>query len=176
MKTLLAVALLSTLASASFAQESGLPPECGTPHDMGGTTDMAMTPVDEAHAALAAGMGKMHADMDAGIMAEDIDVAFVCGMIPHHQGAIDMARAVIQYGDDPWTKELAQNIITAQEDEIAQMKDGVRLINFARGGIIDEIALANAVRSGKVAGVIVAQDGRKGPQDKLTLPPKSLSK
>jgi D-3-phosphoglycerate dehydrogenase / 2-oxoglutarate reductase len=39
--------------------------------------------------------------------------------------------------------------------EIAQMKDGVRLINVARGGIIDEIALANAVRSGKVAGAAI---------------------
>ena len=135
MKTLLAAALFSTLASASFAQESGLPAECGAPHDMGGsTTDMSMPPSDEAHAALAAGMGKMHADMDAGIMAEDIDVAFVCGMIPHHQGAIDMARAVIQYGDDPWTKELAQNIITAQEDEIAQMKEWLKANAKGHGG------------------------------------------
>ena len=79
-------------------------------------------------------MDKMHADMDAGMMAEDIDVAFVCGMIPHHQGAIDMAKAVIQYGDDPWTKELAQNIITAQEAEIAQMKDWLKANAPAHAG------------------------------------------
>jgi len=127
MKTLFAAALLSALASASFAQDSGLPPECGTPHDMGGsTTEMAMPPADEAHAALAGGMGKMHADMDAGSMDGAIDVAFVCGMIPHHQGAIDMAKAVIQYGNDPWTKELAQIIITAQEGEIVQMKEWLK--------------------------------------------------
>jgi uncharacterized protein (DUF305 family) len=127
MKTLLAAALFSTLATAAFAQDMGLPPECGAPHDMGSSTmEMPMAPADEAHAALAAGMDKMHADMNAGMMAEDIDVAFVCGMIPHHQGAIDMAKAVIQYGDDPWTKELAQKIITAQEAEIAQMKEWLK--------------------------------------------------
>ncbi|MND06342.1 hypothetical protein D3C83_276540 [compost metagenome] len=64
--------------------------------------------------------------MMVGMTAGDIDVAFVCGMIPHHQGAIDMAKAVIQYGDDAWTKELAQQIITAQEAEIAAMKDWLK--------------------------------------------------
>ena len=38
-------------------------------------------------------------------------------------GAIDMARAELQYGDDPWVKQLAQGIIAAQEKEIAEMKD-----------------------------------------------------
>jgi uncharacterized protein (DUF305 family) len=136
MKTLLAAALLSTFATAAIAQDTGLPPECGTAHEMSSDTsamDMSM-PGDEAHQALAAGMDKMHADMDAGMMAEDIDVAFVCGMIPHHQGAIDMAKAVIQYGDDPWTKELAQNIITAQEAEIAQMKDWLKANAPAHAG------------------------------------------
>jgi uncharacterized protein (DUF305 family) len=76
---------------------------------------------DEAHAALMAGMDRMNADMMAGGMAADIDVAFICSMIPHHRGAIDMARAVIRYGDDPWAKALAEQIIAAQEQEIADM-------------------------------------------------------
>jgi uncharacterized protein (DUF305 family) len=44
-------------------------------------------------------------------------------MIPHHQGAIDMARAELSYGDDAWVKQKAQQIIDAQEIEITQMLD-----------------------------------------------------
>jgi uncharacterized protein (DUF305 family) len=63
----------------------------------------------------------MHPAMAEGVMAADPDVAFVCGMIPHHQGAIDMAKVVLQYGKDPWVKQLAQNVIDAQSKEIAEM-------------------------------------------------------
>jgi sporulation protein YlmC with PRC-barrel domain len=49
----------------------------------------------------------------------------------------------------------------------------IELENGGRGEIEDVVV---NLGSGKVTGVIVAQDGRKGPQDKLTLPPKSLSK
>ena len=126
MKTI-GLALFGLLASAAMAMadETGLPEVCLGPqggHGMDAPA-MAMGAMDEAHTALMAGMDRMDAGMDAGMQAEDIDVAFICGMIPHHQGAIDMARAELQYGDDPWAKQLAQKVNDAQEAEIAQMKD-----------------------------------------------------
>jgi uncharacterized protein (DUF305 family) len=81
---------------------------------------MAM-PGDAAHKALAAGMAKMRADMAVGMQAPDIDIAFNCGMIPHHQGAIAMARVELEYGKDPANRKLAQEIIKAQEAEVMSM-------------------------------------------------------
>jgi uncharacterized protein (DUF305 family) len=112
------------LAAPAFAEDGTLPAICSKDAmDMGAPASTGGMASDEAHAALMAGMGAMDADMDKGMQAKDIDVAFVCGMIPHHQGAIDMAKAELQYGDDPWAKQLAQGIIAAQEKEIAEMKD-----------------------------------------------------
>jgi len=44
-------------------------------------------------------------------------------MIPHHQGAIDMAKIVLAFGADPEIKQLANGIIKAQESEIALMRE-----------------------------------------------------
>ena len=71
--------------------------------------------------AFAQAMDKMHRDM-AIEYSGNADRDFVAGMIPHHQGAIDMAKIVQQYGDDPQTKAWADQIIAAQEGEIAEMQ------------------------------------------------------
>lgn len=67
-------------------------------------------------------MDDMHKPMMDGVMSTDPDVAFVAGMIPHHQGAIDMAKIELKYGKDPEIRALAEQVIKAQEQEIEFMK------------------------------------------------------
>jgi hypothetical protein len=62
--------------------------------------------------------------MDAGMMAKpsgDVDHDFVQMMVPHHQGAIDMAVAELRYGHNEQLKRIAQEIIVDQQQEIAAM-------------------------------------------------------
>ncbi len=128
----IAIAALAAflLAGPAMAQEhhmmdeSGLPDACRTGGEMADSMMPAMEMpegMDAGHMALGAGMDRMNTDMAVGMLPQDIDVAFVCSMIPHHQGAIDMARAELEHGDDPWAREMAQKVITAQEEEIKDM-------------------------------------------------------
>jgi uncharacterized protein (DUF305 family) len=59
--------------------------------------------------------------MHDGLLIEDPDVAFACGMIAHHQGAIDMAEILLVHGMDPQMRALAEEIIAAQVGEIEEM-------------------------------------------------------
>jgi len=65
---------------------------------------------------------KMHKDMGVTLTG-DADRDFAQSMIPHHQGAIDMARIVLKHGKDSEIRKLAEAVVSAQESEIAQLKD-----------------------------------------------------
>ncbi len=78
-----------------------------------------------ATTAYKAANAKMHKDMDIAFTG-DADADFVRGMIPHHQGAIDMARVILAHGKDPALKKLATGIIAEQEKEIAMMREWLK--------------------------------------------------
>lgn len=112
-------ALVLTLAVAPL----GLAHAQGMDHSAHGAAPAANAAGadDPATAAYMAANEKMHADM-AIEFSGDPDADFVRGMIPHHQGAIDMAKVVLEHGSDPEIRELAEGVISAQEEEIEMMK------------------------------------------------------
>ncbi len=78
--------------------------------------------VDAAmHKKLDAGMHKMKVNMAKGMAYNNPDYAFAAGMLPHHVGAVDMAKVELHYGKDPEMRALAKNIIAAQKKEIKEM-------------------------------------------------------
>jgi len=68
---------------------------------------------------------KMHRDMDIKFSG-DADVDFVRGMIPHHQGAVDMAKVALDHAKDEQVRKWATEVIREQEREIAEMQDWLR--------------------------------------------------
>lgn len=75
--------------------------------------------------------------MDKGMAIRptgDPDRDFAAMMIPHHQGAIDMAKAELQYGRDPVLRRLAQGIIVEQQQEIELMRRELARLSAASAG------------------------------------------
>jgi Domain of unknown function (DUF305) len=68
-----------------------------------------------------AAMNKMMAEMKI-TPSGDVDADFVAMMVPHHQGAIDMAKAELRYGRNEQLRRIAQEIIVTQQQEIAAMR------------------------------------------------------
>lgn len=86
-----------------------------------GAATMAAATDNKAVNGYKAAMQQMHEQMMIAYTG-DADVDFVRGMIPHHQGAIDMAKVELAYGKDPELRRLAEDIVKAQETEIAAMQ------------------------------------------------------
>lgn len=104
-----ACALLAVSAVASPAWGQLRPPASAT------------TP-DSSTAAYKRADRKMMDAMEGAPYTGDADRDFVSHMVPHHQGAIDMAQVELKYGKDPTLRKLASRIIAAQRDEIALME------------------------------------------------------
>ena len=120
--TALAVgALLSALTGPQFvvAQHGHHPPASGA---------NAWAQGDEFARALAAGMDKMHQEMMAPSPTGNADIDFLATMIPHHAGAVEMARLVLIHGKDPLVRSLAEEIIASQQAEIAAMQARLKIL------------------------------------------------
>ena len=82
-------------------------------------------------------MAKMDHDMMAAPMTGDPDRDFAAMMIPHHQGAIDMAKQLLLYGKDPVLRRLAQELVVAQGQETEVMR--LRLSALKMGSLNAEL-------------------------------------
>lgn len=116
-RILKSVAVLSILSMAAavpvLAQQTPPMPGMTIPMKPGATA---------AEGSMMSAMDKMSKDMAAIPITGDADRDFVGMMIPHHQGAIDMANFELAHGKDPAIRKLARAIIAAQNKEIAGMK------------------------------------------------------
>ena len=79
------------------------------------------------------GMARMMQDMHGTGYTGRPDADFLTMMIPHHEGAVDMARLVLIHGQDPLVRQIAEEIIASQTVEIAAMRG--RLAVLQRGPI-----------------------------------------
>ena len=111
---LITIAAFVVASGAAFAQTDEHHPDAGAPQAPLAAPAPESTPgsMPEQCTAMMSIMQKMMPMMQ-GVQAADSDVAFIQAMIPHHQGAIDMARAVLQFGKDDVVKAWANEIITA---------------------------------------------------------------
>ncbi|WP_210116369.1 DUF305 domain-containing protein [Hymenobacter fodinae] len=113
------------------AAPSSLPP---APPHMAGMVHPALAPGTTAaafHQQMDSVMTVMDRGMQqmGGVPPTDLDASFAAMMVPHHQGAVDMARLQLLYGQDPELRRLAQSIIAEQQIEIQQMQAWLRQHN-----------------------------------------------
>ena len=130
MAFLLSAPALAQENDTQSGQQVALPAACEEAASQGGKMDMSqmdsamqqmMANMDAVQKANMQAMMKMHDPMMRAVTIKDPDLAFNCGMIAHHQGAIAMAEVELRMGKDEESRKLAQTIIDAQKKEIEEM-------------------------------------------------------
>jgi len=115
---LVAVLLLVSVSQAQPPHQHEISPTEGTPSAESFTSLMMQA------------TERMHKDMNI-VPTGDPDRDFAAIMIPHHQGAIDMAKVELQFGKNPVLRRLAQGIIVEQLQEIEVMQRELRQLSTA---------------------------------------------
>ena len=125
LRSLFAGFVLATVGAMSvgFAADPTMPSH--DHHAMGGGMPPSLLPVSTAHTypELMANVDEvMHHGMANAKRNGNPDHDFASAMVPHHQGAVDMAKVELLYGKDPVLRRMAQEIIVSQQQEIAVMQ------------------------------------------------------
>jgi hypothetical protein len=119
------VIVAALVATFQFSAQSGNAMGAGAGHNHGSTAPLcrlASQPAEpDFYSEMAEVNARMHQAMEVA-PSDDVERDFLRMMIPHHQGAIDMARVLLKYGHDERLKRLAQSIIVEQAQEIAYMR------------------------------------------------------
>ncbi len=126
-KIALTILLIAFCDASALGQEMTIPEKCkSASSNMAASKDQATNmpgmATTDFQKDFMAGMQKMDPAMMQGMMQDDADTAFVCGMIAHHWGAIAMSETELKYGDDKAAKRMARKIIDAQAKEIKKME------------------------------------------------------
>ncbi|MCG7403593.1 MULTISPECIES: DUF305 domain-containing protein [Caballeronia] len=119
--TRIALAIFTILCSASVNAQTAAPASDAMPGMNMEQHEPKPTDVSST-AAFQAADQKMMSGMSSIEYTGDADRDFVAHMIPHHQGAVEMAKVQLKYGKDAKLRKLAKDIIAAQNKEIAFMK------------------------------------------------------
>lgn len=175
---LLATFSLSSISAGTFAEATSPKKsvDLSTDKICGPYANLGTPPKRECYDAMSRSMTVMHRDMEAVSATGDVDYDFAAMMIPHHQGAIDMARAVLLEGKDPVLRRLAQQIITEQQTEIDVMRRQMAALHpketlYAQAdvkGVATDAPLAATISRNRVESVSVSSRDRVYTADQIS--------
>lgn len=133
---------------APARKRSSVAPKAGVHHGHAHSTQAAPTGQAASTAEFQVAHERMMRNM-ALPYTGDADTDFRIQMIPHHQGAIDMARVAMRHAKDPWTRQLAEAVIVEQQREIAEMQAWLAARGAAApaGGRPTHVLAADSYRS-----------------------------
>ncbi|WP_296890116.1 DUF305 domain-containing protein [Thiobacillus sp.] len=128
MKRLPYIAFVLMLSASALAEKGAAP---HAHHSMAVQEDVSRYPAQFQRfiREMDRDMEKMMTDMHHPGYTGNADVDFLAMMIPHHQGAVDMARLVLIHGQDPLARQLAEEIMASQQAEIMAMKARLNILS-----------------------------------------------